>query len=724
MSLQTLNETLRNSVNLYGERTAFKVKKGGKFEPVTYKEFYNKVEKFGTGLLAIGINKFNHVGLVSENRFEWIISDMAIISLRAADVPCSGASSLHDIRFKLEHSDSTAAILEEEKQFAEFYSIANDLPKIKNIILIDKIKLFSDEEDAPEWTNPIQFKEGEKISKKFLAAIHYMIRNEHKIFFLSEKAKIFLEKYLENNINDLKKFTKSKHNTDFIQKSLLKRTVVIEKDYNKKHSPSIFSFAEINRLGEELLAKGDTRFSDISKTAISEDLVTIIYTSGTTSNPKGVMLTNSNFMHQIRVTPPTQEFDKEDRWLSVLPSWHILERTAEYLVLSTGALTAYSKPYKQVLLPDLITIKPTFIVSVPRIWESVYKGIMDNVKKGSKLQRIIFNWAINLGEKYKRAELILNNAIPLFNRSDYNPEEKTQAKKTVKKLGWKYHLADKIVFKKIRKIIGGELRFAISGGGGLLVIVYIFFATIGIVVCEGYGLTETAPSLTARNSKNWALSTIGMALPEVEIKIVDKDNYDKELPNGEMGIVLTKGPMVMKGYYKNEEKTKAVIKNGWFNTEDLGKKTYNGKYIQLVGRIKDTIVLRGGENVEPLPLEDRLKESEYINMAIIVGQDKPRLGVLIIPDFDTLAEYAKKENIKYENTEELIQKPEIISLYQKEQKRLISKKHGFKSFETVMGIGLLTNEFTVEAGDLTETLKMKRFEIHKKYKEEIDRICG
>jgi len=172
------------------------------------------------------------------------------------------------------------------------------------------------------------------------------------------------------------------------------------------------------------------------------------------------------------------------------------------------------------------------------------------------------------------------------------------------------------------------------------------------------------------------------------------------------------------------KKTKEVIKNGWFNTGDLGKKTYNGKYLQLVGRIKDTIVLRGGENIEPHPLEDRLKESDYINMIIVVGQDKSRLGVLIVPDFDVLAVYAEKENIQYKNNKELIKKPEIIALFQREQKRLISKEHGFKSYETVMGICLLPNEFTIEAGEMTETLKMKRFEIHKKYKEEIDRICG
>ncbi|GAG62980.1 unnamed protein product [marine sediment metagenome] len=724
MKLQTLNEMVRNSVNLYGDRTAFKVKKDGKFEPVTYKEFHNKVKKFGTGLLSIGIEKFDHVSLVSDNRFEWIISDMAIIGLRAADVPCSGASSPHDIHFKLKHSDSTAAILEEEKQFAEFYSMAHDLPKIKNIILIDKIKLFSDEEDASEWTIPIQFKEGEKISEKFLAAIHYLIRNQRKVFFLSEKAKTFLKKYLEDNVNEIIKFTKSKDGADFIQNSLLKRTIVIEKNYNEIHSPAIFSFNKINRLGEKLLAKGDTKFSEISKTALPEDLVTIIYTSGTTADPKGVMLLNSNFMHNIRVTPPTQRLNKEDRYLSILPSWHIFERTVEYIALSTGASTAYSKPFKQVLLPDLKAEKPTIICSVPRIWESVYKGVLDKAKKGSAFKKTIFNWAIGIGGEYKKAEGILNNTLPLFDQADYTPEEITQAKKTVKSLGWKYRLGNKLVFKKIREITGGELRFAISGGGALLETVDLFFNTVGIVVCEGYGLTETSPVLTARNPENYIMFTVGPPLPEVEIKIVDKDNYDKELPNGKVGIVLTKGLMVMKGYYKNEEKTKEVIKDGWFNTGDLGKKTYNGKYLKIMGRIKDTIVLRGGENVEPLPLEDRLKESEYINMAIIVGQDKPRLGALIVPDFEALKIYTEKEDIKYKNIDELINHPKVISLFQKEQKRLISKEHGFTPYETVMGIALLPHEFTMEAGEMTETLKMKRFEIHKKYEEEIDRICG
>ena len=721
---KTLNEMLRNSVLLHGDRTAFKVKKQGKFVPITYKEFYSRVKKFGTGLLSIGIEKFDHIGLVSDNRLEWIIADMAIIGLRAVDVPCSGDSSPHDIYFKLHHSDAKAAILEGEKQFSKFYSLAKDLPEIKNIILLDKIKVFSEKEDVPEWAIPIGFQEDGKISKKFYNELCSLIKNNNRYIFLSKRTKDYLDKYLEKDINLLLKETHSSETTDLAKNKILGKIVIIDKNFNETHQYKVYYFPNLIQIGEELLAQGDSRFSEISKSCQPDDLVTIIYTSGTTADPKGVMLTNSNFMHNTINAPKAITINKDDNFLSILPSWHVYERTVEYCTLYKGASTAYSKPYKQALLPDLANEKPSVMVSVPRIWESVYKGIIDNIGKGSKIQKIIFNWAIKVGEEYKEAEGILNGTWPLFDRPEYSPEELAQARKTVKRLGWKYKLAEKLVFKKIRELTGGRLRFAISGGGALLENIDLFFATVGIVVCEGYGLTETSPSLTARNPKNLIMFTVGPPLPEVEIKIVDKDNLEKELPNGEIGIVLVKGPMVMKGYYKNEEKTREVIKDGWFNTGDLGKKTYNGKYLKIVGRIKDTIVLRGGENVEPLPLEDKLKESDYINTVIIVGQDKPRLGALIVPDFETLKEYAEKEKIKYKNIDKLIKHPKVISLYQKEQKRLISKEQGFKPYETVMGIALLPHEFTVEAGEMTETLKMKRFKIHKKYKEEIDKICG
>ena len=724
MKLQTLNEMLRNSVNLYGDRTAFKVKEDGKFLPITYQEFYKKVEIFGTGLLSIGIEQFDHIGLVSDNRFEWIISDMAIIGLRAADVPCSGNSSPQDIYFKLNHSDAKSTILEGERQFSNFYKTAKDLPKIKNIILYDRVKVFSEKEDTPEWTIPINFEEHEEISKKFKTEIELSIKNKNKHIFLSSEAKKFLEKYLERNIENLLKETRSKDTVDSVKNSLINRAVVIDGQYNKTHSHKIYSLEKINEIGEDLLAQGDVSFSEIAKSGQPDDLTTIIYTSGTTSDPKGVMLTNSNFMHNAINAPIAITINKDDNFLSVLPSWHVYERIVEYCALRVGASTAYSKPFKQVLLPDLVNEKPSVMVSVPRIWESLHKGILDNIKKGSNLQQHIFNWAIKIGEEYKEAEGTLNGSWPLFDRPEYTPQELAQARRTVKRLGWKYRLADKIVFKKIRKLTGGRFRFAISGGGALNESIDKFFNAIGLIITEGYGLTETSPILAGRTKKDNIMFTVGPPIPEVEIKIVDKDNYSKELPNGEMGIVLAKGPMVMKGYYKNEEKTKEIIKDGWLDTGDLGKKTYNGKYLKLMGRIKDTIVLRGGENIEPLPLEDRLKESEYINMVIVVGQDKPRLGALIVPDFGTLKIYAKKEKIIYENSKELIQKPEIIALYQKEQKRLISKEHGFKPYETVMGVGLLPHEFTMEAGEMTETLKMKRFEIHKKYKEEINKICG
>ena len=714
---------LRNSVDQYAQRAAFKIKKEGKFVPITYEELYQKIKSFGTGLVHIGQQSLDHIALVSENRLEWMISDMAITGIRGTDVPCSGNSSARDIEFKLTHSDANAVILEGEKQFVQFYQIQDKLPKIKNVILMDKIKVFSEKEETPEWAIPVSFKHQHHVTQKFQKALKNLIKHQNTYLFISPKAKQFLQdnwQHIEKELNT-SSVDHKQGKSDYDH--LAKRLIMVEPK-NQKKPYQIYSFQYMIQLGKKHLAEGDNVFDTLSKQVQPDDLATIIYTSGTTSDPKGVMLTHANFMHNVRVTPPVQEINQYDRFLSILPSWHIFERTAEYITLSAGASTAYSKPFKQILIPDLSLEKPTIMISVPRIWESVYKGIMDKSQKAKGLQKTIFNWAINMGEKYKKAERMLTHTLPLFDRLEYSAREIAEARRSKMSLGWQYQLADRLVYRKIRSVTGGQLRFAISGGGALPDNVDNFFDIVGIMVCEGYGLTETSPVLSARNPKYCTLSTVGSPLPEVELKIVDKDNTEKELPNGEIGTVLAKGPMVMKGYYKNEKKTAEVIRDNWFNTGDLGRKTKNGQCLQLVGRSKDTIVLRGGENVEPQPLEERLKESPYVNMVIIVGQDKPRLGALIVPNFNALQSFWEQEKIQFKNWNELIKHPKIISLFQNEIKRLISREYGFMPYETVMGVALHAQEFTVENGELTETLKMKRFEIHRKFAQVINRICG
>ncbi|MBU1204483.1 MAG: long-chain fatty acid--CoA ligase, partial [Nanoarchaeota archaeon] len=715
---KTLNEMLKKVIGLYGDSPAFKTKKAKdkKFKSISYREIYNRIEGFGTGLKNIGVNESDHIALISENRLEWIIADLATIGLRAVDVPQPGGIGSQDIYFKLNHSDSKAAILEGEKEFSNFYNVEKDLPEIKNIVLIDKVNMFSKKDDAPEWITPINFEEKSRITKEFYSQIKSLSNNHNKNIFLSKDAKDFLKGYLDKNIENVLESTSNnkEQNKGIIKEKILKKAVVLDDDFYKRHL--VFSFERVERIGEKILKEGDKSFSEISERAEPNDLVTIIYTSGTTGSPKGVMLTNLGLMYNIKLVPELFDVNEKDRFLSILPSWHIFERIVEYCAMSVGASTAYSKPFKQRLLPDLKEEKPTIMVSVPRIWEGLYDGIMNNVKKEKSYKKFMFKKAIDIAKKYKKAERILNKCEPLFSRINHTEQEIAESERTHKKLRFWYNLADKIVFKKIKEMLGGKTRFVISAGGALSETMDKFYNAIGINILEGYGLTETSPVVSIRTLKNNVIHTVGPIVRGTEVKIVDKEDHSKEIANGKIGIIWVKGPQIMRGYYKNQEKTNEVIKvinkEKWFNTGDLGKKTYNGKYLKICGRIKDTIVLRGGENIEPLVLEDKLNESGYINQVIVVGQDKARLGALIVPDLDALKEYAKKEKIEYKSIEELIENKNIISLFQKEQKRLISKEQGFKPYETVMGVRVLPQEFTIEAGDLTETLKMRRFEIH------------
>lgn len=722
MALKTLNEMLLNSRDKFKDRPAFKIKKGKYFESISFKEFYHKVAQFGTGLLELGFKKGDHIGLISENRLEWIVSDLAIIGIGAADVPASGNSFARDIAFKLNHSDSVATILEGEKVFTEFLKVSTELPNIKHIILLEPVKVFSEPDEAQDWMAAIPFQTNNNISKALYSKICSAFNDNSISLLISEKVKLFLEKYLSEHgkeLSDSLKLTGVKE----LKKKLWQKIYIVSNG-NIDGLPPIFSFSQITDIGKECLEKGDNRFFSTSLEALPDDLVTIIYTSGTTSDPKGVMLTHRNFMHNVNNVPISiGDLNEKDRFLSVLPSWHIYERTVEYCAIGIGASTAYSRPFKQILLPDLLLEKPTLMCTVPRIWQSLYKGIVHGVKNGGKLQQWLFFKSLDIAKKYKHAKRILEGTIPLFERNQFSEQEIENAKKTVSNLSLLYKISNKLIFKKIRDMLGGEIKFAISGGGALPEDIDIFFDALDVLVLEGYGLTETSPVVAGRKQCNPVMFTVGEPIIETEIKIVNKENLNLDVSNGKPGVVMVKGDLVMKGYFKNEHKTVEAIKDGWFNTGDLGKKTYNGKYLKIIGRIKDTIVLAGGENVEPQPLEDKLKESPYINMAIVVGQDKSRLGALIVPDFETLKEYAQEKHINYRSNDDLLKNREILSLFQQEQNRLISKENGFQPFEIVMGIALLANEFSLEKGEMTESLKLKRFVIHEKYQEEIDRIC-
>ncbi len=723
MVLSTLNEMLLDSKNRFKDRSAFKVKRGKRFDSITYQEFYQMVMQFGTGLLELGFKKGDHVGLISENRLEWIISDLGIIGIGAVDVPASGNSFSQDIAFKLKHSDSVAAILEGEKVLLEYLKISSELPNIKKIILLDKIKVFAEADEIPSWAKAVSFAIKGDISKSFYEKIRSVLTDNSSPLFISKKANLFLKQYLSSHGSKLHSDINQGTYAD-LEKKLSDKLLVIEEG-KLNNLPPILSFTQIMDLGKNSLENNSQHFADIAQNAKPDDLITIIYTSGTTSDPKGVMLTHRNIMHNVNNVPVSVgDLNERDRFLSVLPSWHIYERTVEYCALSIGASTAYSKPFKQVLMPDLLLEKPTVMCTVPRIWHSLHRGILNKIKGGGKLQQILFYKSLENAKKFKHAQRILNDTLPLFDRDEYANYEINEARNIVKKLSFIHNLANKIIFKKIRDMLGGEMKFAISGGGALPEDIDIFLDAVDVLVLEGYGLTETSPVVAGRSQYKPIIFTVGEPILQTWVKIVDKNDINLEVPNGQTGIVLVKGELVMNGYYKNEQKTEEVLKEGWFNTGDLGKKTFNGKYLKILGRIKDTIVLLGGENVEPQPLEDKLKESQYINMVIIVGQDKPRLGALIVPDFESLKEYAVRKNLTYTNNDDLIKKREVLSLFQDEQKRLISKENGFQPFETVMGIALLPDEFSLEKGEMTESLKLRRFIIHEKYQNEIDRICA
>ena len=454
------------------------------------------------------------------------------------------------------------------------------------------------------------------------------------------------------------------------------------------------------------------------ETGRDTEVATIIFTSGTTGEPKGVMLTHKNFIVQLDDLKTRVILYPGEKAIVVLPVWHSFERLCEYVILASAAGMVYSKPVGSILLADIAKTNPALFPSVPRIWESVYTGVFKAMKQAGGIKQKLFNFFVAVG---------LFHTHHARNLTGQNPHFVPYTKITRPIISFipyilsapLYALGNALVFKKIRTKLGTGFRQGVSGGGALPPNIDAFFWAIGVSVTEGYGLTETAPVVSVRPLGRPVFGTIGKPLSCTTVKIVDDDG--KELPVGQLGTVMIRGTSVMKGYYKRQDLTDAVIdKDGWFDSGDLGLKTFDGELI-LRGRKKDTIVLRGGENIEPVPIEMKLQESPFISQAVVIGQDQRFLGALIVADETEVKGYAAEQGIAADSLPELLEKPEIKKLFERQIASLINHENGFKLFERINRFELLAKPF--EPGvELSAKQDVMRYKITALYGKQIDAL--
>ena len=497
----------------------------------------------------------------------------------------------------------------------------------------------------------------------------------------------------------------------------IKYYILLDNSATNSSTSNIINVNTLIEKGRELIAIDSSEYKDLldrRKKIQPSDLSTIIYTSGTTGEPKGVQLTQANFAYQINTLTtyiPMGMQTEHEVALTLLPPWHIFGRVAELFLLSAGASITYTDIKN--IGDDMKRLKPTIIPAVPRIWEGVYNKILGNVRKDGK--EGIFNFFKNVAISNYKAKALLKNKTAYY----VKPNILTYM------LKWNYSLllvlftaplkalGNKLVFGKVLAATGGSLKYSISGGGALPKHIDEFLAAIGVNILEGYGLTETAPLISIRTPNNIQLRTVGAPSPGTEIKLLDLEGNDVTKVPDAKGTLHIKGPQVMRGYYKNAKKTEEAFVDGWFNTGDLLKITTQG-LLSIVGRSKDTIVLLGGENVEPSPIEEKLKESVYIDHIMCVGQDQKTLGALIVPNEEMLSAFAKENNIPGHSIKDWSTSDKVIQVYKNEINNLITVHNGFKSFEKVTLFRLLDKPF--EKGDeLNNTLKVVRHVVYNKY---------
>ena len=508
--------------------------------------------------------------------------------------------------------------------------------------------------------------------------------------------------------------------------------------------PVIEGTTKILNFSQLMAAGADGQLQPVSQQ--KKDLATLIYTSGTTGKPKGAMLSHGNLLHQVTTLATIVEPERGDRALSILPSWHVYERTVEYLLLSQGATQIYTnlRSFKQ----DLQQFKPQYMVGVPRLWESLYEAVQKQFRSQPANKQKLINFCFNLSNKYITAKRIAEE-LSLENL-DASSTKRFQAKLKAILLSPLHFLGEKLVYKKVRQATGDKVKLLISGGGSLARHLDTFYEIVGIPILVGYGLTETSPVATLRRPERNLRGSAGIPVPEVEIRIVHPETGVTLAP-GQRGLVLIRGPLVMQGYYGKPEATaKAIDSEGWFNSGDLGFLTAAGDLV-LTGRAKDTIVLTNGENIEPQPIEDACLRSTYIDQIMLVGQDQRGLGALIVPNLEAIAlraslftDFSEALNVsrasKFSSNdtrakrlsssshqEQNLDRDDLKSkavqdLFRAELNRLVRNRPGYRPDDRITTFEFILEPFSIADGTMTQTMKIKRPLVTEKYSDVINNM--
>jgi long-chain acyl-CoA synthetase len=454
-----------------------------------------------------------------------------------------------------------------------------------------------------------------------------------------------------------------------------------------RHAGADLTLAEVEAKGAAV--DNGTRAAEYRERALAvkpDDVATLIYTSGTTGEPKGVMLTHDNLYSNVMASTLAIPFEGKDVGLSFLPLSHIFERMAgHYLMFHVGCSIAYAESIDTVP-QDLVIVRPTLVLSVPRLYEKMYARVLDSALSGGSVKKRIFFWARGVAERWADVKLAGGEPAGL--------------------LALQYRLAQKLVFSKLKARTGGQLRYFVSGGAPLAPEINKFFYAAGLVILEGYGLTETSPVIAVNTPDAFRIGTVGRPVAGVEVTIA---------PDGE---ILSRGPNVMKGYYNRPDATRdAIDGDGWFHTGDIGE--LRDGFLAITDRKKDIIVTAGGKNIAPQPIENAIKTNKYVSQAVLIGDKRKFPSVLVVPNWDQLEKYAGYKGLQGTSRSELLAAPVIRA---KMEKEVFGALHGLARYEMPKKLALLEHDFSVERGELTPTLKVKRRVIDKVYKRQIDEL--